>query len=219
MEYMLGLSWDDAVSRLTGPRKPSWSVRRPAKYPENHSMLCLRKFWSPKFTRLPSCTLHSYITLYIYISVMVKTWLLVSQSLGNGRPETIRKSGRLWASIETRTSSLFAYTHYTLYATHYTIYTIYYVLYTIYYILYTIYYIITIYYILYTIYIIPIPLKKPLHMIFMTSLGVFFPKSTLRCIPLPCTSGFPTTKGPLDGSRRWDGVPNGIYASTFMGYL
>ena len=124
---------------------------------------------------------------------MVKTWLLVSQSLGNGRPETIRKSGRLWASIETRTSSLFAYTHYTLYATHYTLYTIYYILCTIYYILYN-------YYILYTLY--HIPLKKPLHMIFMTSLGVFFPKSTLRCIPLPCTSGFPTTKGPLDGSRR-----------------
>jgi hypothetical protein len=102
--------------------------------------------------------------------------------------------------------------HYTLHTTQYILYTIYYVLYTIYYILYN-------YYILYTIYIIPIPLKKPLHMIFMTSLGVFFPKSTLRCIPLPCTSGFPTTKGPLDGSRRWDGVPNGIYASTFMGYL
>ena len=81
---------------------------------------------------------------------MVKTWLLVSQSLGNGRPETIRKSGRLWASIETRTSSLFTYTHYTLYATHYTLYTIYYILCTIYYILYTIYYIITIYYIHYT---------------------------------------------------------------------
>ena len=54
----------------------------------------------------------------------------------------------------------------------------------------------------------------------MTPLGVFFLKSKLRCIPLPCTSGFPTTKGPLDGETTGlDGVPNGIYASTFMGYL